>query len=339
MKTSNHKPTLDDVARIAGVSSITVSRLVNGGSRVRPETARKIRAAIARVGYKPNEAARILKGGLPKIIGLIVPDLADPFYGTCAQAVYEIGRGRSYMTIVVGSGYRADVELLEIEMMIHRRVAGLLLIPTGVDKTPIKKIQDAGLPVVCFDRTLPGLETDAVVVNNRDSSYEAVKHLIGHGHKNILCLGNQSDLYPIRLRIQGYEDAVREAGLPSIVVERADTLDALDAELTRLMNPKQHPTAVFCVNSLASMLLLEAAALRHYQITKQLAMIGFDDFKMAALLKPALTVVRQPAVEMSQRAASILLDRLASSSHGLPATVILSTELVIRESCGCKPQK
>ncbi|HEX4022132.1 MAG TPA: LacI family DNA-binding transcriptional regulator [Acidobacteriaceae bacterium] len=333
----NDEPTLDDVARMAGVSSITVSRLVNGGTRVRPETAKKIRAAIARLGYKPNEAARILKGQPAKIIGLIVPDLADSFYGACAQAVHEVARSRSYMTVVVGSECKADVESLEIEMMIRRRVAGLLLIPTGVDKTPIQVIQKAGIPVVCFDRTLPGLEVDSVVVNNRDSSYEAAKHLIEHGHKNILCLGNQSNLYPIRLRIQGYEDAVREAGLPSIVVEQAETVDAVGAELVRLMQSKHRPTAAFCVNNVASQLLLEAAAPRRYQIPKHLAVIGFDDFKMATLLKPRLTVVRQPVVEMSRRAASILLDRLTLSSHSTTATVILSTELVIRESCGCAP--
>jgi LacI family transcriptional regulator len=334
---SGDEPTLDDVASLAGVSSITVSRLVNGGTRVRPETAKRIRAAIARLGYKPNEAARILKGQPAKILGLVVPDLADSFYGTCAQAVHEVARSHSYMTVVVGSGSKADIELLEVEMMIHRRVAGMLLIPTSTDSAPVKMIQKAGLPVVCFDRTLPGLDIDSVVVNNRDSSYEAVKHLIDHGHRNILCLGNQSTLYPIRLRIQGYEDAVREAGLPLIVLEQVESVPAVNAELTRLMKSKHKPTAAFCVNNVASVLLLETAALRHYEIPKDLAIIGFDDFKLATLLKPGLTVVRQPVVEMSQRAASLLFDRLTSSSHGASATVVLSTEMIIRESCGCRP--
>jgi LacI family transcriptional regulator, galactose operon repressor len=331
----NYAPTLTDVARMAGVSPITVSRLINGGTRVRSDTAKKIRSAIARLGYKPNEAARILKGQPAKIIGLIVPDLADSFYGTCAQTVHEVARSQSYMTVVVGSGCRADIELLEIDMMIHRRVAGLLLIPTGIDKKPIKIIQDAGIPVVCFDRTLPGLDIDSVIVNNRDSSHEAVKHLIEHGHRNILCLGNQSDLYPIRLRIQGYQDAVRESGLPSIVLDKADTVEALDAALHPLMNAKKPPSAVFCVNNVASLELLQVAALRKYRIPDNLAVIGFDDFKMATLLKPSLTVVRQPVVEMSQRAASILLNRLTTTAPSSTATVILSTELIIRESCGC----
>ena len=335
----NDAPTLTDVARMAGVSPITVSRLLNGAIKVRPDTAKKIRTAIARLGYKPNEAARILKGQPAKVIGLIVPDLADSFYGTCAQSVHEVARSRSYMTVVVGSGCRASIEMLEIEMMIHRRVAGLLLIPTGIEKRPIRMIQEARIPVVCLDRTLPGLEVDSVVVNNRDSAYEAVKHLIEHGHKHILCLGNQSDLYPIRLRIQGYEDAVREAGLPRIVADEADTVEAVDAELGRLMHSKRRPTAAFCVNNVASLQLLEVIATRESQFPTKLAIIGFDDFKTATLLKPRLTVVRQPVIEMSQRAASILLDRLTSSPPNATATVILSTELIIRESCGCARQK
>jgi LacI family transcriptional regulator len=334
----NNAPTLDDVARLAGVSPITVSRLINGQTRVRPDTARKIRTAIARLGYKPNEAARILKGHPAKILGLIVPDLADSFYGTCAQAVHEVARSCSFMTVVAGSGYSAETELMEIEMMIRRSVSGLLLIPTGVDRKPIEMIQKAGIPVVCLDRTLPGMEIDSVVVNNRESSYEATKHLIQHGHKNIVCLGNQSGLYPIRLRIQGYEDAVREAGLPTIVVDKADTMEAIDAELVRLMNSKRRPTAAFCVNNVACLQLLEVAALRQYRIPDKLALIGFDDSKLASLLKPRLSVVRQPLAEMSQRAASILLDRLTLPSPRATATVILSTELVIRESCGCTPK-
>ncbi len=332
----NHAPTLSDVASAAGVSPITVSRLINGGTKVRPDTARKVRVAIARLGYRPNEAARILQGQRAKILGLIVPDLGDSFYGTCAQAVHEVARNHSYMTVVVGSGGSAETELLEIEMMIHRHMAGLLLIPAGNDKKPFEIIRKAGIPVVCFDRSLPGLDIDAVVVDNRGSSCQAVNHLIGHGHKHILCLGNQSQLYPIRQRIQGYEDAIRETGLSSTVLDRADTPEELKIALRDLMNSKKRPTAAFCANNLATLHLLQVASRQQYRIPEDLAVIGFDDFEMASLLKPRLTVVRQPVVEMSQRAASILLDRLTTTSHNTAATVMLSTELIIRESCGCR---
>jgi LacI family transcriptional regulator len=333
---SKEAPTLSDVARVAGVSPITVSRLMNGGSNVRPDTARKIRSAVARLGYEPNEAARILKGQPAKVVGLVVPDLADSFYGTCAQAVHEVARDRSYMTVVVGCGGRADVELLEIEMMVRRRMAGLLLIPTGTDKKTFKMIRDAKIPVVCFDRSLPGFDVDAVVVNNRDSSRDAVNHLIGHRHKNIVCLGNQSDIYPIRHRIQGYEDGMREAGLSTVIIDRADAVEEVDLALGRLMQTKRPPTAIFSVNNVATLNLLQVAARRGYRIPDQLALIGFDDFQMATLLKPSITVVRQPVVEMSRRAAYILLDHLNTSAQHATATVILTTELIIRESCGCR---
>jgi LacI family transcriptional regulator len=332
---SKEAPTLSDVARVAGVSPITVSRLMNDGSKVRPDTARKIRSAVARLGYEPNEAARILKGQPAKVLGLVVPDLADSFYGTCAQAVHEVARDRSYMTVVVGCGGRADIELLEIEMMVRRRMAGLLLIPTGTDKKPFKMIRDAKIPMVCFDRSLPGLEVDAVVVNNRDSSRDAVNHLIEHGHKNIVCLGNQSAIYPIRLRIQGYEDAMREAGLSTVIVDRADTVEEVDLALVRLMQQKRRPSAIFSVNNVATLEVLQVAARRGYLIPDQLALIGFDDFQMATLLKPSITVVSQPVKEMSRRAAHILLDQLTTSVEHSTAIVMLTTELIIRESCGC----
>jgi LacI family transcriptional regulator len=243
------------------------------------------------------------------------------------------------MTVVVGCGGRADIELLEIEMMVRRRMAGLLLIPTGTDKKPFKLIRDAQIPMVCFDRSLPGFEVDAVVVNNRDSSREAVNHLIQHGHKNIVCLGNQSDIYPIRHRIQGYEDGMREAGLSTVIIDRSDTVEEVECALVRLMQLKRPPSAVFTVNSIATVQLLQVAARRGYRIPAQLALIGFDDFQMATLLKPSITVVRQPVVEMSRRAAYILLDQLNNTAPHTTATVILTTELIIRESCGCRPSK
>jgi LacI family transcriptional regulator len=218
-------------------------------------------------------------------------------------------------------------------------MAGLLLIPTGTDKKPFKLIRDAHIPMVCFDRSLPGFEVDAVVVNNRDSSCKAVNHLIQHGHRRLVCLGNQSDIYPIRQRIQGYEDGMREAGLSTVIIDRADTVEKVDAELVSLMQSKHPPTAIFSVNNVATLQLLHVAARRGYRIPSQLALIGFDDFQMATLLKPSITVVRQPVAEMSRRAAYILLDQLNTTEPHTTATVILTTELIIRESCGCRGSK
>ena len=160
-------PTITDVAQEAGVAIMTVSRVVNGGSYVSPATEKRVRAAIRRLGYTPNEAARMLKGQRARMIGLVVPDLADSFFATCANAVQEVAGTHGYMTLIVTSERSVERESNEIAMMAARRIAGLLIVPSREDADRrLRELQQSEIPLVAMDRTLDGVEAGQVIVEN-----------------------------------------------------------------------------------------------------------------------------------------------------------------------------
>lgn len=160
-------PTIADVARESGVAAMTVSRVVNGGKLVRAATAARVRAAIDKLGYEPNEAARILKGQAPRTLGLIVPDLADTFFSICAHAVQQMAAKHGYMTLLLASERDRESEARELAMMKSRNVAGILIVPSSADCIgQLRELRARGIPVVMLDRTFPGLDAGEVMVEN-----------------------------------------------------------------------------------------------------------------------------------------------------------------------------
>src|SRR5580658_1477560 len=177
------RPTIGDVARESGVGRMTVSRVVNGGKLVSATTAARVRAAIRKLGYEPNEAARILKGQSSHTIGLIVPDLADPFFAICAHAVQQLAAKHGYLTLLLASERNRDSEAKELAMMQSRNIAGILIVPSSPDCIgQLQNVRSRGLPVVMLDRTFPGLDAAEVMVENEQGARRAIQHLVEHGH-------------------------------------------------------------------------------------------------------------------------------------------------------------
>lgn len=185
---------------------MTVSRVINNHPSVKATTRRKVLAAITALGYQQNEAARLLKGRRARTIGLIVPDLSDIFFATCAHTVQQIARAHDLMTLIVASERDADLEVKQAELMASRMVSGLLIVTSSKDGDErLRRLQVSGLPIVAFDRPLAGLESDSVIVENRAGAEAAVEHLIAHGHKRIACAGYDQEVYTINERIRGYK--------------------------------------------------------------------------------------------------------------------------------------
>lgn len=333
------KVTISDVAREAGVAQMTVSRVVNGANYVSAEVQKRVREAIDKLGYQPNEAARILKGQKARIIGLIVPSLADSFFSVCANSVHDVATRHGYMTLIQTSSNRAEVETSEIDMMVSRNVAGLILVPMEQKiSTRLAEVQASGVPIVTLDRVIKGLNVSEVLVENAPAAGEAVRHLIGHGHKRIACLGYDADLFSIHERIEGYTSAMKEAGLQPQVwkVESSKSIPAL---LQRRLEGAQAPTALFTLNNVTTIQTLRTLQGLGIRIPKDIALVGFDDLELASLLAVPVTVVRQSAHELGCSGAKLLFDMIRSgaSPKEWPKTrLILPTELVIRSSCGCK---
>jgi LacI family transcriptional regulator len=336
----NGNPTVSDVAREAGVATMTVSRVVNGEKYVSEETAARVRTAIAKLGYQRNEAARILKGHPPQTIGLIVPDMADPFFSTCAHAVQQLAAQYGYMTLICASERQKKREVEELGLLLSRNIAGVLIVPCNEDCISyLKEMRGRGIPVVLLDRTFPGVDAGQVMVENDEGTQKAINHLIAHGHKNILCVGYDSHFNSVGQRISGYKKAMKRAGLTPKVISVKNAADVGARALKRLRGPKP-PTALFTTNNVSTTAVLQMLRREGIKIPQTVALIGFDDFDLASLLAVPLTAVRQPAAELGRSATRMLLDWVQSGAIVSPAVnarITLPTELIIRRSCGCEP--
>lgn len=328
-------PTLADVAKLAGVGVMSVSRVVNGTRRVSPEVEQRVRAAIKKIGYQPNEAARVLKGTRGSVLGLIVPDLADPFYASCVSAIQETAWEAGYMTLVAASSHREDMERRETELMVQRRVAGLLVVPIGAHNGHFAAAQNAGVPVVAIDRPIAHVESDAVIVDNLEASLGATRHLIEHGHREIVCVADDERIYTRNQRVLGYSKAMREAGLPPRVCTVGPMTGSVADQLPLFLASSPAATALFAASNHVGTDVLRFVQQHGICMPGELAFVCFDDFSAATLVTPTITVVQQPVTEIGQKGASMLLGRLKESNGREPVRITLATKFVTRKSCGC----
>jgi LacI family transcriptional regulator len=327
-------PTLVDVAREAGVSVKTASRVLNRSKNVSQEKADKIRSVMERLGYRPNELARGLKAKRSAAIGMIVPNLADPFFANAVHAVQEVARMNGYVLILAGSGGEVDMERSEIEGLVRRQIDGLVVAPVDSQTDTFSDIIPAGVHAVTFDQVLRNADLDSVTVTNRKSAREATEHMAGHGLKRIVAIGARPYLYTCRERIAGYRAGMKKADLkPRVcVVEHESSLVAewLAEEVFRVQNAD----AIFSLNWVCTMLTLRALRQLGKRAGRDIAMFSFDDFELADILTPGLSVVQQPTEMLGREAAKLLFERLRGH-RGKSRAVVLPTKMIIRQSCGC----
>jgi LacI family transcriptional regulator len=340
-RTARHDrpPTIVDVADEAKVGVMSVSRVINNHPSVKASTRAKVMKAIAKTGYSPNDAARMLKGRTGRTIGLVVPDLSD-FFSSCFHAVQEVAIRHDYQTLVVATGRSVAVEETQLESIQKHRIAGLLIVTSGSDGRRLKLLQDSGIPFVALDRPVIGMQADAVLVENREGAEQGVRHLIEHGHKRIACVGFDSGSYTVRERIEGYKFAMRGAGLKPILCTDIDTIEAMQALVLRWAGAKDKPTAAFSVKRISSVCLIQALHVQRLRVPEDIAVVGFDDFELAEVLGTPLTVVRQSPTEIAHAAAELLFKKISDVREGRPSEnhtskMLFPTDLIIRRSCGC----
>lgn len=331
------KPTMSDVARLAGVGTMTVSRVLSGTVSVSAETAKRVHTAIEQLKYRPNALARAFRGQRSHSIGLVIPYLYDPFFANCAHAVTMVAKQHGYSVIITTSDEDPDSEYAGAEQMLERHVDGLMVIPTKFRETRLTPSLFGKTPVVAFDRPLPDPAIDVVLVQNTTGARRIVEHLIEHGHKRIAFMGLSRSLFTINARFLGYRRAMQDAGLNEDAFfsceKEEDTIQALSDKL-KGTNP---PTAVFTSNTLVSRFVLSSIMRLGLRIPNDLALAGFDDFDGAELTSPPLTVVRQPALEMGRVATNLLFDRInRNETSNTGNRIVLPVEIVLRRSCGCK---
>ena len=327
--------TLVDVARIAGVALKTASRVLNHSPELRPATAARVREVMTQLGYQPNELARGLKAKRSAAIAMIVPNLADPFTAIAVQAVQEVARDKGYVVILASSGGDGTIENSELQVMLRRQIDGLILLAANSRKSNIKPLFEKNVPIVVLDEPIRGEKVDCITVSNRKAAREATKHLLGHGYRRILAVGARPELFTCAERLNGYRLAMKSAGLDAIelLVENESSFTA--EVLSTFLSDPNPVEAIFTLNWVCTMLVLRALKVLHKGIAKDIALISFDDFELADMIPPGLTVVRQPTRELGREAARILFERIEKKPNDGPRRVILDTEFIIRGSCGC----
>ena len=333
------RPTLSDVAREVGVSAKTVSRVLNEDGPVSAETRERVMEAVQRLGFRPNLMARHMRLGMSDTaIGLIVPDMSNPFFATVVSGIESVTHGRGLTLLVGSSAQDAERERSLAGTFLARRVSALLVAPTPTaDHGYLKAERSAGLPVVFLDRPGNGLTADSVLSSNRQGAQEGTAHLIRHGHRRIGFVGDTpAVLYTRRMRLRGYRDALAEAGLPydkTLVTSGHDVQDAA-AGTERLLRLPDPPTALLTANNFASMGAVLGLARSH---RKDIALVGYDDIPLADVLDPALTVVAQDPKAMGAAAATLALARLDGDRSRARATEI-PTRLIVRGSGELRPR-
>jgi LacI family transcriptional regulator len=327
-------PTLVDVAREADVSLKTASRVLNNTKNVSEDKATRVRAVMERLGYRPNELARGLKAQRSAAIGMIVPNLSDPFTANAVHGLQEVARVNRYVVILASSGGDIDVERSEIVSLVGRQIDGLVIAPADSRMNSFSDIVPAGVHVVTFDQLLRDANFDSVTVTNRSSAREATKHLVTHGRRRIVAIGARPYLYTCKERVAGYKAGMKAASLePRIsLVEHEHLLTAewLSEEVFRA----HKADAILTLNWVCTMLVLRALRELGKKPGKDIALFSFDDFELADMLTPGLSVVQQPAELLGREAAKLLFERL-NGRGGEPHSLVLPTNLIIRQSCGC----
>jgi len=330
------RATLADVARAAGVGAMTVSRTINGHPYVSEETAKKVRAAIRQLDYRPNQAARMLTGQLSRSIGLIVPDIADPFFSVVSHAAQETARENGYLVWLAASNGDTAIEAAQVEQMTHHPVDGILLVPIDSKHKHLKAVATGPAPVVTIDRPIEVAATDSVGVENRAGARTAVDHLIAHGYGRIVCVATNTHLLTIKERLAGYEESMREAKLPRTRSVRLQSRADVKSVLKELFAPASRPDALFSANNSSTIWVIDALREMGIEMGRDVALVGFDDVDFYTLMTPPITAVRQPAAELGHISARLLLQRIKGELKTSSIRTVLPVSLVIRESCGCK---
>ena len=328
---------LTDVAKHSGFSIATVSRVINESDNVTAKTREAVQKSMDELGYVPNRVARRLrqKGGHRHLLGLILPDIQNPFYAEIARGIEDVAYANNFAALLCNSDDRLKKEEFYINVMHAETVDGVILSPNQESDQAVTDLIDRGMPVVIVDRTLRDVEADTVEVGNFEGAQAAVQHLIKLGHTRIGHISGPESISNSRRRRRGYQQALEEAGItidPGYIRE-GDWKQKTGRKLTLdLLNLPTPPTALFVSNNLMAIGALEAIHQQGLKVPNDVALIGFDDLPWAEALDPPLTVVRQPSYKVGQVAAEMLLNRL---NH--PETPVevrrLEPELVIRKSC------
>lgn len=325
------RPTIYDVARLAGVSTATVSRALNGAGQIAPSTRATIEAAVEQLGYRPNTIARSLVTKSTQTIALLLPDITNPFYAALVSGVQEYALGHNYTMLLCTTEGDAQREEQYLSLLRAKQVDGALVDGLLLPPDRIARFVKDGFPIVCLDRDVESNSVPLVQVNNRLGGRLATEHLLELGHRRIAHVTGARELQISEERLAGYQTALVDLFDEQLVAEGKFTEESGHAAMLGLLERRPDLTAVFAANDLSAIGVLSAIAESGRQVPGDISVIGFDDLRLSAFTSPPLTTIKQPAAEIARLATELLI----GLTHGeQPAQVrhLLEPTLVVRNS-------
>lgn len=329
--------TIRDVAEAAGVSVATVSRVVSGSRhRVSAATRSRVLAAVARLRYQPNLVALGLKKRVTHTIGLIVPDISNPFYPAIARGIEDVANRAGLAVLLCNTYEDLAKERSYLMLLRNRMVDGLIFATVGANTKHLRMLRRERVPAVLVARAPEGVKMDAVLVDNRRGEREATEHLLRLGHRRVAFIGGPAALPVAGERLAGYRDALAAAGIgadPALVADGAFRAEGGAAAVGTLLRRRAAFTAIVASNDLMAIGAMEELRRRGRRLPDDVAVVGFDDITFASLVEPPLTTVAQPKYRMGTLAMERLLE-LLNSGDRRPRRLVLEPQLVVRRSCG-----
>ena len=331
---------IKDVSRAAGVSISTVSHVLNGTRFVSPALQERVRAAVVDLDYRQNGLARSLRTRQSYALGLVIPDVSNPYYPQIARGVQDAAAAAGYWVFLCNSDRRPESEIRLLEALEQRRADGVILDASGPDPALLAALRRASVPVVLVGSRIEAPDLDVVTVAP-NGGYEAVRHLVRSGRRRIALISGppvSGEGRPPKAR--GYLQALEEAGLtpdPALLAEGGYTREGGQAAMDRLLALPAPPDAVFAANDLMAIGALTAARAVGRRVPDDVAIVGYDDIPEAAVTSPALTTVSVPKYEMGRAAAEVLLERIGigratGDGHAAPKRIVLPYHLVVRDT-------
>ena len=330
--------TAADVARMAGVSTSTVSRVLSNSGYVSPETRSAVMSASRELGYVPNAIARGLKTQRSGLIAFLMPEILDPyFFTTLAHGVEEVANNSGYQILLGNNDENQVKERNYLELMVANAIEGMIITPTARSQKAYKILEERNIPVVFVDRVISGLRTDTVRSDDRLGAKLLVEHLAQLGHRNIALVNGDRQTSVALDREDGFREAVARAGLTpqdDLISSGPWFIDDAERRIDRLIESRRGFTAIVAANLNMAIGALRSLRRHNIRVPEDMALVSFNDLELAAEINPFLTVLSQPIYSMGRIAMGLLLERIKGQYKGEPRDVVLSPSLVVRQSCG-----
>ncbi|HEY1916476.1 MAG TPA: LacI family DNA-binding transcriptional regulator [Streptosporangiaceae bacterium] len=327
--------TIQDVARAAGVAPSTVSRYLSGQLRVSPATEARMLDAVRALGYVPNAQAQNLARRRSGVVGFVVPEIGNPYFGAIADYVVEAVEQRGLQVLLCSTRSQAVKEGSYIDLLASGAIDGMLYLGSFRSNERLAAAIRGGLPVVVVDEPIAGLpDVHTVVMDDYSGGYQAASYLVALGHRRIAFISGPAELASVQERRRGYEDALRKGGLDpaeQLTLAGHFTEQFGMSALPRLLGASAPPTAAFVASDYIALGMMSAAETHGIRVPGDLSVVGFDDIRFSQYVRPRLTTIRSPLDRLAQTGVELLFERLSDTDS--PArTEVLPVELIVRES-------